>query len=303
MALPSTKDADEEINRASPPIRDREAGDNHIHVELLSIHPIPCMQGAFEESIMESTDPALLKKAYNKLNAHARRQQLLELDDFSEEYSSRWGQKPGAKFHPLWKLIAQISFGVNLLHQQQARSDVEVVQILQTHVDEVDNFLQDTMADLDLAIKDIDERIGFLLLALEHGRTFNKMLNDKTFRSAIIDGNDIIERILAHTSRAVSNSLRDINTGMAATFELGKFLERLGRDWTNSIEDLHGVDTAMCAMRGNTDGWSRCFEDLQFKSNHLTRLIVQLQSIVGEVAKRCGIASRKRTVGLATYYW
>ncbi len=293
MTSPGTENAEEEDSTRPSPIRDEEAGDDQTDLESLSIHPIPCMQGAFEESIMESADPAQFKKANDKLNAHARRQQLLELEDFSKEYSSRWRQKPGAKFHPLWKLIAQISFGVNLLYQRQAKSDGEVVKILQTHVDEVDNFLEDTMADLDLAIKDINERISFLLLALEHSRTFNKMLTDKTFRNAIIDGNDIIERILQRTSRAVSNSLRDINTGMAANAELAKFLERLGPDWTNDVEDLQGVYTA---MRANADGWCRCFEDLRVKSDHLTRLMVQLQSIIGEVAKRCGIASRKRTV-------
>ncbi len=295
MTSPSTENAEEKDSTRPSPIRDEEAGDSQKDLESLSIHPVPCMQGAFEESIMESADPGQFKKANDKLNTYARRQQLLELEDFGEEYSSRWRQKPGAKFHPLWKLIAQISFGINLLYKRQAKSDEEVVKILQTHVDEVDNFLEDTMADLDLAIKDIDERINFLLLALEHGRTFNKMLKDKTFRSAIIDGNDIIERILERTSRAVSHSLQDIDTGTAATAELAKFLERLGPDWTNGLEHLHGDSIA---MRGNADGWCRCFADLRIKSDHLTRLMVQLQSIIGEVAKRCGIASRKRTVHL-----
>jgi len=132
------------------------------------------MQAAFEESIMEYSEEAF-HYVKDKLNAHARRQQLLEEDSFGNEYSARWRQKPGSKYHPLWKLVAQISFGIHLLHQRTAKSDHEVVKILQTHVDEIDSFLEDTMADFDLAASDIEERIEYLILPLHNGRTFEQM--------------------------------------------------------------------------------------------------------------------------------
>lgn len=137
-------------------------------------HPISCMQGAFEESIMEYTAESF-GYIKDRLDSHARRQHLLEEETFDEGYSPRWRQKPGSKFHPLWKLIAQISFGIHLLHQRTAKSDHEVVKILQTHVDEIDSFLEDTMADFDLAISDIEERIEYLIMPLHNGRTFEQM--------------------------------------------------------------------------------------------------------------------------------
>lgn len=65
------------------------------------------MRGAFEESIKEAMDRDDPDKRVRKtLDAASRRLQLLELndDEFSDEHSSRWRQKPGAKFHPLWKV-------------------------------------------------------------------------------------------------------------------------------------------------------------------------------------------------------
>jgi len=42
-------------------------------------------------------------------------------------------------------------------------------------VDEIDSFLEDTMADFDLATSDIEERIEYLIMPLHNGRTFEKM--------------------------------------------------------------------------------------------------------------------------------
>lgn len=255
------------------------------------IHPIPSLRGPFAESIAEAMDPDL--RIRRTLDAATRRLQLLELDDFSEAYSSRWRQKPGAKFHPLWKLIAQISFGVHLLQQRIAKSDEEVIKILQTHVDEVDGFLEDTNADFDLAIRDIDERTKLLLLPLDHGRTFGRMLRHRDFRTSILDGNDIIERIIARTTIAMNNSVDDVKKGIEATAELAKFLDRLGNEMRDQDEDLEGVYTA---MRGNAEGWYCCFRGVQEKGEKLAGLMARLEALVSEVNRRAGIASRRQLV-------
>ena len=230
------------------------------------------------------------------LDAATRRLQLLELDNPKDaHYATRWRRKPGAKFHPLWKLIAQISFGIHLLHQRIAKSEEEVIRILQTHVDEVDGFLEDTGEDFDLAMRDIDERLRLLLLPLEHGKTFNKMLRDRDFRKCIIEGNDIIERICIRTSKAMTKSLDDVERGLEAAAELAKFLDRLGKDWNEEDEDMLNVYTA---MSGNAEGWSHAFLNIKKKGEKLKRMIRRLERIVTEVEKQAGMASRRKLVGL-----
>ena len=111
-------------------------------------HPVASMQGAFEESILESTTPDPRRQSTDA-NAEARRQRLLESNHFDDSWTTRWRQPPNSRHHPLAKLIAQIVFDMHLLQQQAAKSDEEVVKILQTHVDEVDNFLEKTTEDFD----------------------------------------------------------------------------------------------------------------------------------------------------------
>lgn len=106
-------------------------------------------------------------------------------------------------------MIAQISFGIHLLHKRTAKSEEEVISILQTHVDDVDGFLEDTNYDFDIAVQDIEERSQLLRMPLENGRVFDKMLRNHDFRTAIIDGNDIIERIIFRTRHAQSKSMDD----------------------------------------------------------------------------------------------
>lgn len=257
-------------------------------------HPIPCMQDAFEESIMESADLGSNRRRKSlTLDVQARRQQLLERDDLSAGYSSRWRQTSfDAKFHPLWKIIAQISFGVHLLHKGLAKSENEVVKILQTHIDEVDSFAEETADDIELAIKDIEERIECLEVPLTHSREFNRMLCDKTFRTTILQNNDAIERIMFRTKMALEIALTDATKGQEAIAELTKYLDKLEREWPKDNPELIG---AYETMKGNADGWQTCFQQLQEKGEDLTHMMVHLQSIVDEMARRCGIASRRMT--------
>lgn len=260
------------------------------------IHPVPTMQGAFEESMAESlnesNEPDPLDR-YSTADSVSRRKMLLEQAEYERTVAGRWKQKPGEKFHPLWKLVAQISFGMHLLQQRQAKSDEEVIRILQTHVDDVDGFLERTTEDFDLAQGDINERIRYLRLPLEHGEVFDGMLNDRSFRIAIVEGNEKIEHIIDRTAAAMTDALKDVQKGLDATRELAKYLTRVDKRWDDRTEEH---DSVYLAMIGNTEGWTRAFLTLQTKGNTLRKALVQLGNIVAEMQKRAGAASRKNLV-------
>ena len=259
-------------------------------------HPVPTMQGAFEESMMEtlteSTEPEP-ENRYSTADSISRRKMLLEQEKYERTVAGRWKQKPGEKYHPLWKLVAQISFGMHLLHQKLAKSDEEVIKILQNHVDEVDGFLERTTEDFDLAQNDIVERIRYLRLPLEHGQVFDSMLDDRAFRMAIVEGNEKIEHIVDRTTSAMKDALKDVQKGLDATRELARYLTRLERTWINRSDEHESV---FLAMVGNTEGWSRAFLTLQQKGNKLGSALIQLRGIIAEIQKRAGIASRKNLV-------
>lgn len=255
------------------------------------VHPMPSMQGPFEESIMESVEeqsnPA---REGPPLGPKARRQKMIEQDDYNESYMWQWRRKPRAKYHPLWKLMAQISFGVHLLQQKLAKSDEEVVKILQKHVDEVDTYLEKTTEDFDLAYMDIKERINYLQLPLEHVNIFDMMLDDKRFRTSIVDGNEKIEKIVERTARAKNDSLVDVSKGVEAVTELATYLNGVGGKWVDSDEQTAAIYNA---MRGNAEGWYRCFRTLEAKGSDLSKALAQLSSILNEMSKRAGVASRR----------
>ena len=259
-------------------------------------HPVPTMQGAFEESMIETlTEPSEPEpeNRFSTADSISRRKMLLEQENYERTVAGRWKQKPGEKFHPLWKLVAQISFGMHLLHQGLAKSDEEVIKILQSHVDEVDGFLERTTEDFDLAQNDINERIRYLRLPLEHGQVFDSMLNDRAFRMAIVNGNEKIEHIVDRTNAAMKDALKDVQKGLDATRELARYLTRLERTWTNRSEEHESV---YLAMIGNTEGWSRAFMTLQQKGSKLGSALIQLGGIIAEIQRRAGIASRKNLV-------
>ena len=260
------------------------------------VHPVPTMQGAFEESMAETMngeDEDKPPDRYSKADSVTRRKMLLEQDQYERTVGGRWKQKPGERFHPLWKLVAQISFGVHLLQQGLAKSDAEVLKILQTHVDEVDGFLERTTEDFDLAQGDIDERIRYLKLPLEHGQVFDQMLGDRDFRVAIVEGNEKIEHIIDRTAAAMNDALKDVQKGLDATRELAKYMTRVDKMWEDRTEEH---DSVYLAMIGNTEGWTRAFLTLQSKGGHLRKALVQLGGIVAEMQRRAGAASRKNLV-------
>lgn len=258
------------------------------------VHPIPAMQAPFEESIVESeqmdTNPQM--QAVPKLTAKARHERLLCNKNYNDSYTAKWRKAPTAKWHPLSKIIAQITFGVHLLHQQLAKSDEEVVKILQRHVDEVDNFIQNTGDDFDSALADICERIDYLKLPLEHVNIFDIMLDDKKFRGQIIEGNEKIEQIVSRTASLMNDLLTDVQKGLESTTDMAEYLDKIADSWPSRENSL----TIFNTMQANAEGWIDYFQTLQMKGNSLGVALVQLGSILNEMSKRAGLASRRSVV-------
>ncbi|GAB7357464.1 hypothetical protein MBLNU459_g0005t3 [Dothideomycetes sp. NU459] len=262
--------------------------------DLPPVHPVPALQHAFEESIVDATEDALNDRPaatlLNRPTAESRRQDLLERDHYDYSWNSRWKQKPSASFHPLLKLMAQIIFGMHLLQNHQAKSDAEVVKILQAHVDEIDAFLEKTTEDFDLATKDIEERITFLRLPMTHIEVFDIMLDDKKFRTQLVEGNDKIEQIIERTAKAMNAAKYDVDKGITAVQELAKYLDGVQINWPQDDVDQAAI---FVAMRGNEEGWLGCLHELQMKANSLGVALVQLGTVIGEMSKLAAVASRR----------
>jgi hypothetical protein len=255
-------------------------------------HPVPQLQGPFEESMVESVND--VSDHETDMDSMARRTMLLEMPKYERVVAGRWKQKPGEKYHPLWKIIAQMSFGVHLLAEGMARSEEEVMKILQLHVDDIDGFLERTTEDFDLAQSDVEERLRYLKLPLDHVEVFDRMLEDRTFRMSIVDGNEKIEHIVDRTSEAMKDSLKDVKKGLEATKVLDKYLSDLERKWIRSTAEHEAV---LMAMLGNVEGWNRALRDLYLQGNKLGKSLVQLSEIVAEMQRRAGVVSRRTLVG------
>jgi hypothetical protein len=261
-------------------------------------HPIPSMQGAFAESMQDASEnstPSIPKKRLG--TAAARRQLLIEQDIAEETHAARWGTKPRQQHHQLWKLMAQISFGIYLLLNGMAKDENQVMAILQGHVDEVDEFLETTLDDFDLAQDDIEERLKFLKLPLENIIIFDAMLEDRQFRLQIVNGNERIEHVIQRTAKAMNDALRDVQQGLDACKEFTLYLaeEVDSVAWRGERPDMIKV---FDAMKGNVDGWYKAYVSLQTKGNYLGVALVQLGSIVAEMDRRAGEISRKTRVRL-----
>jgi hypothetical protein len=263
-----------------------------VSAAALPIHPVAQLQGPFEESILESMNNT--NERQEKVDSITRRKQLLERENYERTCAGRWKKRPGENFHPLWKLVAQISFGMHLLGHGLAKSEEEVMKILQTHVDEIDGFLELTTEDFELAQKDIQDRIQLLRVPLENLETFDTMLEGRDFRLSIVEGNEKIEHIVSRTSQTMNDALKDVQKGIDATKGLEKYLAEMNMGWD---ERSQGLDAVYQAMMGNVEGWRIAFIDLQMKGNSVGVALVQLGGIISEMSKRAGIASRKMLVG------
>jgi hypothetical protein len=256
-------------------------------------HPVPSLQGPFEESMVESVNEAAEGDVPS--DAVSRRTILLDSPYYQRVVAGRWKQKPGEKYHPLWKLVAQMSFGLHLLARNMAKSEEEVMKILQAHVDDIDGFLERTAEDFDLAQDDIQERLRCLRLPLQHGDIFDRMLEDRAFRASILEGNEKIEHIVRRTKRALKDALKDVQKGFDATNVIDRYLSSLSASWERDSPEHEAV---LVAMLGNVEGWRRAFMELHLQGNKLAGTLKKLMEVVGEMERRAAAVSRDVAVGL-----
>ncbi|KAI2468711.1 hypothetical protein F4781DRAFT_422474 [Annulohypoxylon bovei var. microspora] len=263
-------------------------------------HPIPAMQPAFAESLIEATNvPAAPKPKLRFGDARERRNHLLDGEKGSKLYGEPWRYRGGQRHHELWKLMAQISFGVYLLLNGIANSNEQVVSILQGHIDEVDEFLETTLEDVNLAIHDIRERIDFLKLPMENIETFEQMLEDRNFRLQIVTGNEKIEHIISRTTTSLEAIVGDLNEGLGATKQFAAYLgEQQGRAWRQQRPDVVEI---FDAMRGNAQGWYKAFLELQGTTSTLRGLLNKLDRMVAEMNYRAGEVSRRTRASVVPF--
>lgn len=256
-------------------------------------HPISSMQGAFAESMEEASNTT--RTAPKIGDAATRRKILIEQGLGEETHSLRWQRRPNQKYHDLWKLMAQISFGIYLLLNGIARDEEQVMSILQGHVNEVDGFLEMTLEDFDVAQGDIEERLKHLKLPLENIAIFDSMLEDRNFRSQIVRGNERIEHVISRTAAAMKDTLLDAQQGMDSCKEFTIYLagQKDNPTWRRQRPNMQRVFDAMC---GNVEGWYKAYVSLQTKGNKLRVSLVQLGSIVAEMDRRADQISRQSRV-------
>ena len=218
---------------------------------------------------------------------------LLEAPTYQRVIAGRWRQKAGEKYHPLWKLVAQLTFGMHLLSQNMAISEEEVMRILQSHVDDIDAFLERTTEDFDLASSDIHERIRCLKLPLAHGDVFDRMLEDRLFRGSILDGNEKIDHVVGRTKKASKDALKDVQKGFDATNVMEKYLTKLSSTWKRGSPEHEAV---LVAMLGNVEGWRRAFLELHLQGNKVAGSLKKLAEVVAEMQQRAAVVSRNLVV-------
>ncbi|RMZ82299.1 hypothetical protein DV738_g1709, partial [Chaetothyriales sp. CBS 135597] len=244
-------------------------------------HPVPSLQGPFEESMVESVNE--IGENETPPDASTRRAMLLDSPYYERIVAGRWRQRPGEKYHPLWKLISQMAFGLHLLARNMAKSEDEVMKILQAHVDDIDSFLECTGEDLELAQEDLHERLRCLKLPLQHGDVFDRMLRDSGFRESILEGNRKIEHIVSRTKRFLKDSLKDVRKGFDATSVLERYVHGLTTAWQRQTPEHEAV---FVAMIGNVEGWRKAFMDLHLQGNRLAGTMKKLTEVVREMTRR-----------------
>lgn len=263
--------------------------------QSIPTHPVPSMQEAFVESLREvSSGGPSGKTPLRELDAKARRERLLEQPADAEPYDLPWRYRPGQEQHEVYKLIAQITFGVYLLLNSKAADENQVVNILQEHINEVDEFLEVLLEDFAQASKDLTERIAHLQLPMTNRRAFEEMLEDRNFRIQILAGNERIEHILARTNAAMKQWDDDIDAGLRSSEAFMDWLnEQSDAKWRRESPDLGKIFNA---MRGNADGWLNAFDELNNRAQDINGLIIKLMTIVAEMEKTAGEVSRKTWV-------
>ncbi|KAJ5291149.1 hypothetical protein N7478_000400 [Penicillium angulare] len=253
------------------------------------VHPIPQLQGPFEESILETKKGSANQLVVN-IDAQSRRRDLLENDEYERLCGRKWRQRSSERYHPFWKLVSQLAFGVHLLANQLAISDPQVMRILQTHVDEMDGFLQRTTEDFMIIHLDIRTRTDYLNLPLGNLDVFDQMLEDRNFRLSLVAYNDQIEHAVDRFTLAITDSLRDLRKGKDAVSALWHYMIELSE---KGCFDSHSLKALYQAMMDNLEGWLETLSKLRRRGAALQKALGKLATRDTEMQRRVGIASRK----------
>ncbi|CAG8151987.1 unnamed protein product [Penicillium salamii] len=251
-------------------------------------HPIPQLQGPFEESIVETDGPG--NDRIVNIDAQTRRRDLLENDKYERLCGRRWRQLKSEKYHPFWKLISQMIFGVHLLAKGLARSETSVMKILQNHVNELDGFLERTTEDLMIVRLDVHTRIQYLSLPLANLDVFDEMLVDRGFRLSIVAYNDQIEHSIDRFTQAITDALKDLQKAKEAMGALWFFFKELSNGGCFSSDSLQAFYQAMME---NMEGWIVAISKLRRQGTALQKALSQLGLATTEMQRRVGVASRK----------
>ncbi|KAF1950286.1 hypothetical protein CC80DRAFT_243330 [Byssothecium circinans] len=269
------------------------------YIMTFPIHPLPSMQGPFEESMLEATGETARSPIQIPTKSLETRQQLLcrepsatELD-WNFTYNCHWRYSARGKYHPLLKTSSQIIFGLHLLHQHLEKSVADVADILLKHVNELDSFLQRANEDLEGSLKDMVFRRKCLRVPMEHVNEFDRLLDDRAYRAQLLEGNVVIERTINRMSQLLNDYLADMSGFRKANQELEHYLMSIGNEWTAMNDDVGRIYTAMC---GNTGGWAHFLQSLATKAEKLGVVLVQVSSYCNEIEKRCGAASRRSLI-------
>ena len=265
-------------------------------------HPIPFLQGAFAESLREATaGGAAEKPKLRKLDARARRELLLSQTSEEKPFDALWRYRPGQSQHEVSKLVAQISFGVYLMLNGMANSNSQVVTILQGHIDEVDEFLEVAVEDLDQATEDLTKRIQHLKLPMANMKVFEQLLEDRQFRAEILEGNEKIDGIVTRTNAAMTQWDDDIEAGLRANTVFANWLtEQQHGSWRSEQPDLAEVYDA---MKGNADGWLNAFEKMNDRAQEINELTMTLMTIITEMESKAGEVSRRTWVSIGVFHF
>jgi hypothetical protein len=262
------------------------------------VHPLPDMQAAFDESLLDATaDTPYVPFTPPARGVKTRQHLLCRQPDAPEQawncsYSCHWRHHPSGRHHPLRKTLAQIVFGLHLLHNHLEKSTADVADILLKHVHELDSFLQRANDDLDQSLKDMLFRHKCLRVPMEHVNDFDRLLDDRSYRVQLLDGNITIERTINRMSLLLSDYRADFDAYRDANHALGAYLHTLGDAWPCN-QDVAKIYSAMC---GNTAGWAQFLQSLSTKAERLGLILVQVSSYCKEIEKRCGAASRRSMI-------
>ncbi|KAG5980829.1 hypothetical protein E4U55_003584 [Claviceps digitariae] len=266
----------------------------------IPVHPIPSLQDAFSESLDEATNGSPGDKPrLRDLDVRGRREALIAQDRDDIPFDATWRYRPGQKQHELPKLIAQISFGVYLLLHGMANSNAQVVNILQGHIDEVDEYLEVALEDLAQAAEDLNGRIEHLKLPLSNLQVFEQLLEDRNFRLEIIEGNEKIDHVLCRTNAALKQWDTDIEAGLSCTAAFTTWLkDEEDATWRRDRPDVADI---FDAMKGNTEGWLSAFDDISDRVQDANNMVSRLSTIIGEMEKKAGEVSRRQWATIQPY--